>query len=117
MPHVDQWTGRESRLLRESLRQSVRAFADGLGVAPRTVANWEAGGSAVRPRPDMQAILDTALRRATAEVQERFATRLMAAGVCAGDEPVEIRSAGKGTEDLNRRELLRLLSLAGAVLA
>lgn len=66
------WSGREARLLRHALRLSVRSFAGYLGVAARTVAKWEAGGVATVPRPDTQAILDTALSRAEPEARRRF---------------------------------------------
>lgn len=66
------WSGREARLLRHALRLSVRAFAGYLGVAARTVAKWESGGAATVPRPDTQAILDTALSRADPEARRRF---------------------------------------------
>lgn len=72
MSTVQLWTGRETRALRGALRLSVRAFAEHLGVAPRTVSKWEGLGEATRPYPDTQAILDTALQRATAEAQARF---------------------------------------------
>lgn len=73
MATVRRWTGREARALRQALRQSVRVFAEHLGVAARTVSKWEAGGEYTCPRPDTQAILDTALGRADPAAQERFA--------------------------------------------
>jgi hypothetical protein len=69
---VQLWTGRETRALRGALRMSVRAFAEHLGVAPRTVSKWERLGEQTRPYPDTQAILDTALQRASPEAQARF---------------------------------------------
>ncbi|MTD57082.1 helix-turn-helix domain-containing protein [Amycolatopsis pithecellobii] len=66
------WSGREARLLRHAMRLSVRAFASYLGVAARTVAKWESGGVSTVPRPDTQAILDTALSRADPEARHRF---------------------------------------------
>jgi hypothetical protein len=42
---------------------SVRRFAEELGVAVRTVSKWEKLGANTRPRPDTQAILDTAWSR------------------------------------------------------
>ncbi|MBB4951218.1 transcriptional regulator with XRE-family HTH domain [Kitasatospora gansuensis] len=60
---VIEWTGAEARALRAARRRSVRDFAQELGVAVRTVSNWEAKGASYRPRPDTQAILDTALAR------------------------------------------------------
>jgi tetratricopeptide (TPR) repeat protein len=51
---------------------SMRAFAEHLGVALRTVAKWESLGAETQPRPDTQAILDTALARADAAAHARF---------------------------------------------
>jgi hypothetical protein len=76
---VQQWSGREAGVLRTALRLSVRAFADHLGVAPRTVAKWEALGAATQPRPDMQAILDTALAGAGPAAHARFELMLQLA--------------------------------------
>lgn len=69
---VRRWSGREARALRVALRLSVRAFAEHLGIAARTVSKWEAGGEGVHPRPDTQAMLDTALALADAAAQQRF---------------------------------------------
>lgn len=75
---LQRWSGYEASILREATRMSLREFAAYLGVADRTVSKWESSGKALIPRPQCQAILDTALSQASAEVQERF-TRLMAA--------------------------------------
>ncbi|GIG85481.1 DUF5919 domain-containing protein [Plantactinospora endophytica] len=72
MATVQRWTGRETRALRQALRMSIRNFAEHLGVSDRTVSKWEAGQSNVRPRPEMQAALDTALARAETDIQRRF---------------------------------------------
>ncbi|MFE2583754.1 helix-turn-helix domain-containing protein [Streptomyces sp. NPDC059378] len=72
MVSVQNWTGQEAGALRAALRMSSRSFADHLGVALRTVAKWESLGTATRPRPDTQAILDTALARADTNVHARF---------------------------------------------
>jgi transcriptional regulator with XRE-family HTH domain len=74
---VAKWTGREARLLRESCRLSVRAFAEYLGIPARTLSKWEQLGVGRTPRPEFQAMLDTALARAAPEQRERF---LAAAG-------------------------------------
>jgi transcriptional regulator with XRE-family HTH domain len=66
------WTGEEAGALRRALRLSVRAYADHLGVAVRTVSKWEQLGAGVQPRPDTQAILDTALDRASPAERLRF---------------------------------------------
>jgi tetratricopeptide (TPR) repeat protein len=72
MASVRLWTGREAKALRRALRLSVRAFADHLGVAPRTVTKWEALGAETSPWPNTQAILDTALGQADADAKLRF---------------------------------------------
>lgn len=69
---VEVWTGREAQALRAALRLSVRAFAERLGLAPRTVSKWEAGGAAITPLPVTQQILDTALEQADSVEQQRF---------------------------------------------
>jgi DNA-binding transcriptional regulator YiaG len=76
MTTVNRWTGRETRSLRHALRLTVRAFAEDLGVSPRTVSKWESGGATHVPRPELQAALDTLLRRASADDQARFAEAL-----------------------------------------
>ncbi|MEV5874273.1 helix-turn-helix domain-containing protein [Streptomyces sp. NPDC052101] len=76
MATVHHWTGLEARALRLALRLSVRAFAEHLGVAVATVSKWESKLADTEPRPDTQAILDTALGRADASVHLRFETLL-----------------------------------------
>ncbi|MDH6143279.1 transcriptional regulator with XRE-family HTH domain [Kitasatospora sp. GP30] len=76
MASVHEWTGLEATALRKALRLSVRAFAQCLGVAERTISKWEALGAATHPRPDTQAILDTALAQADSAVHLRFETEL-----------------------------------------
>lgn len=131
--HIDCWTGTETRALREALRLSVRAFAEHLGVAARTVAKWEAGGRGIRLRPDTQAILDTALSRANDDARSRFALMLVARRDAETAEPgqgdglpgrfnAEDCFSGRPTHfaeiaDMDRREVLRLISLAGGLLA
>jgi transcriptional regulator with XRE-family HTH domain len=73
MTTVALWTGREIRALRLARRESVREFAAHLGVSDRMVSKWEAGGSAICPRPLNQAALDTSLALADSEVKSRFA--------------------------------------------
>jgi transcriptional regulator with XRE-family HTH domain len=72
MTTVDRWTGRETRQLRLALRLTVRAFAEDLGVSPRTISKWESGGVDHEPRPELQAALDTMLCRASSDERERF---------------------------------------------
>ncbi|WP_329131302.1 hypothetical protein OG552_09800 [Streptomyces sp. NBC_01476] len=55
---------------------SLRDFAAYLGVSDRTVSNWEGGGAGYQPRAESQAVLDTALGRASEDVKDRFAAAL-----------------------------------------
>ncbi|MEV6096222.1 hypothetical protein [Nocardia sp. NPDC051981] len=68
-----EWTGFEAVALQEAMRKSVREFAALLGIETTTVSNWRTGLSAVKPRSNTQAILDTTLGlRATPEDRARF---------------------------------------------
>ena len=73
MATVRHWTGLESRALRQAMRLTVRAFAEELGVAVRTVTNWESLGERARLRPESHALLDTAFHRVDDGVRARFA--------------------------------------------
>ncbi|MEU3836093.1 helix-turn-helix domain-containing protein [Streptomyces microflavus] len=84
MATVHHWTGLEAKALRLALRLSVRAFADHLGLGVRTISKWEKLLASTEPRPDTQAILDTALARADAAVHLRFETFLSETGRTAG---------------------------------
>ena len=75
---VGQWTGQEASALRQALRMTIRDFAEHLGIAERTVAKWEASGSAMVPVPVMQAALDTVLARASDDAKGRFGMLLAA---------------------------------------
>jgi hypothetical protein len=72
---IAQWTGAHADALRHSMRMSNESFAGYLGVAPRTVANWRKFPEVV-PQPDKQAILDTALKKASDTEKARFAARV-----------------------------------------
>ena len=72
MDLVTGWTGRAACALQAALRMSNEAFAAHLGIAVRTVAAWHQKPG-LRPRPEMQQVLDAALARAPAAAGERFA--------------------------------------------
>ncbi|AXK34695.1 XRE family transcriptional regulator [Streptomyces armeniacus] len=72
---VEQWTADEALLLKSVMRQSVRDFAQRLGINPRTVSHWKNNRSAVC-RPSMQQILDMALAGCTPAEQEAFRVQL-----------------------------------------
>ncbi|MGR3939262.1 helix-turn-helix domain-containing protein [Streptomyces sp. BRA346] len=103
MMSVQQWTGREASALRAALRMSTRAFAEHLGVALRTVAKWEKLGADTIPRPDTQAILDTALSRADSLAHGRFDVLLSGStDAREGRAAVRVADYETWTEDIDR---------------
>jgi 8-oxo-dGTP diphosphatase len=66
------WTGGRADALRRAFRMTNEGFAEHLGVAVRTVANWRKQPG-VQPAARNQEVLDTALERAPDEVKEKFA--------------------------------------------
>ncbi|MEV5441417.1 hypothetical protein AB0N23_02535 [Streptomyces sp. NPDC052644] len=69
---IDQWNGRTAALLQEALRLTNERFAERLGVAVRTIANWRARPDLV-PSRQMQQLLDIAYEQASEAVCVRFA--------------------------------------------
>jgi transcriptional regulator with XRE-family HTH domain len=109
MATVGTWSGRETRALREALRMSVRNFAAHLGVNERTITKWESGGSAVRPRPELQAALDTALERASDDGVARFEAARQPAPV-----PIDLQTLPALGRDTTFPELCDVISVAAA---
>jgi hypothetical protein len=67
-----------------------RQFAEHLGVSDRVVAKWESGGADYVPRPETQALLDTALARASDDERDRFHARAaLSVGRPGGVSPSE----------------------------
>lgn len=75
MDQVTNWTGRTACALQAALRLSNEGFAERLGIGVRTVAAWHQKPS-LRPRPEMQQVLDTALDQASPAIKERFSVLL-----------------------------------------
>lgn len=120
MRTVQRWTGLEAQALRIALRFTVRAFAEHLGVADRTVSKWDAAGTATVPRPDTQAMLDTVLTRADETAQRRFGIlcqELISTCDPSDDHDTVVGLGLSETDEVKRRQLLRLLSLSSSVLA
>ncbi|AEM87072.1 hypothetical protein [Streptomyces violaceusniger] len=69
---IDQWTGRTASLLQAAFRMTNEGFAEYLGVAVRTVAAWNVGPH-IKPRSEMQRLLDTAYEKADETTRSRFA--------------------------------------------
>jgi hypothetical protein len=72
MNMLTSWTGRTACALQSALRLSNEAFAAQLGIGVRTVAGWHQK-PALRPRSEMQQLLDTTLAQAEPAVRARFA--------------------------------------------
>lgn len=102
-PIVEQWTGREVRMLRHALRMSVREFASHLGVSDRMASKWESGVGNCRPRQSNQAALDTALARADESARRLFG--LSFAVVTTEAEP-GVRTVGPPDADPRSIQLL-----------
>ncbi|WP_211363486.1 NUDIX hydrolase [Saccharothrix saharensis] len=62
-------------MLQAALRESNESFADRLGVSPRAVAAWHEKPT-LKPRPEVQQILDRTLENASDAERNRFATIL-----------------------------------------
>lgn len=76
MDIVRGWTGRAACALQAALRDSNESFAARLGVSPRAVAAWHEKPT-LKPRPEVQQILDRALENASDAERNRFATILV----------------------------------------
>jgi hypothetical protein len=96
MEMVTGWTGSTAGALQAALRLSNEAFAAHLGIGVRTVAAWHQK-PALRPQPEMQQLLDTALTQAPAPARERF-TALAGLPGNAGKNLPEA-DAGTGDDD------------------
>jgi len=109
MDVVTGWTGRTACALQAALRMSNDAFAAHLDIGVRTVAGWHQNPG-IRPRPETQQLLDTALARATAEVRERFA-------VLTGQPPpaVSARKDDDGAAADAEHRLITDHSISGAL--
>src|SRR5688500_15325097 len=66
------WTGRTASALQAAMRLTNEAFAEHLGIAVRTVAGWHQKPD-LKPKSEMQQLLDTAHDQADPAVKTRFA--------------------------------------------
>lgn len=73
--HDGTWSGANAAALQRSMRLTNEAFAERLGVAVRTVANWSAKPEVV-PRNEVQQLLDVCLEGANQSERARFATEI-----------------------------------------
>jgi hypothetical protein len=66
------WTGKTACVLQAALRLSNESFAAHLGIGVRTVAAWHQKPT-LRPKSEIQQLLDTAFEQAPESAKERFA--------------------------------------------
>jgi hypothetical protein len=66
------WTGETACALQKALRLSNERFAEQLGIGVRTVAGWHQKPT-LKPKSEMQQLLDVTYERASASVRARFA--------------------------------------------
>jgi hypothetical protein len=71
MDSVSMWTGRTACALQAALRLSNESFAEHLGIAVRTVAAWHHKPT-LKPKSEMQQLLDTAFEQASPGAKARF---------------------------------------------
>src|SRR5215470_203730 len=83
MAMLTAWTGRTACALQEAFRDSNESFAARLGIGVRTVAAWHQK-PALKPKSEMQQLLDTALEQAPPPVKARF-TQIVTALTAAPD--------------------------------
>lgn len=72
MALLSAWTGRTACALQEAFRDSNESFAERLRIGVRTVAAWHQKPT-LKPKSEMQQLLDTALEQAQPSVKTRFA--------------------------------------------
>jgi transcriptional regulator with XRE-family HTH domain len=75
MTVIEEWTGRHAHALRTALRLTNEAFAERLGISPRTGTKWRERPEMVLS-PHLQAALDTLLSEAPPDAGVRFAANL-----------------------------------------
>jgi hypothetical protein len=103
MQVIASWTGWQADALRQALRMTNERFADHLGVAVRSVANWRKRPDMVQ-QPQIQEVLDAALERATDRDKARFALLAGQAGGASADQPGNGSPFSVPIDAMTRRE-------------
>lgn len=102
---IETWTGETATALQRAMRLTNEAFANNLGIAVRTVANWHARPTIV-PSPDLQQVLDTAHAQSSEEAQARFAKLAGLARYAATDQSQKPPARDLGPEVLDTSDWL-----------
>lgn len=98
------WTGGRADALRQAFRMTNEGFAEHLGVAVRTVANWREKPG-IQPRAAMQEVLDAALERAPDEVKAKFALLAYEASPARGCQTGEAEPSAAASDSVTGQEL------------
>lgn len=83
MDVVEVWNGRHACVLQAAMRMTNEAFAERLGLAPRTVAAWHTNPDVVL-RGETQQLLDEVHETASPTVRKRFVLMLTSDQTAAG---------------------------------
>jgi hypothetical protein len=108
MDVVTGWTGRTASALQTALRMSNVDFARHLDIGLRTVQDWH-DDPELKPRPEKQGLLDSALAMASPDVRERFAVLTGQSAPTASDP-----EDGNSTADAEHR-LIADENISGAL--
>lgn len=73
MDVVREWTGQTASALQAALRETNESFASRLGISVRAVATWHEKPG-IKPRADVQQLLDRLFETASVAERARFAT-------------------------------------------
>src|SRR6266404_3588629 len=114
MDMVTGWTGSTACALQAALRLSNEAFAAQLGIGLRTVASWHQK-PALRPRPEMQQLLDTVLTKASASARERFAVLAGMPGEARNPPGADARAGDDGAAAEAEHRLIADQNISGAL--
>jgi transcriptional regulator with XRE-family HTH domain len=107
---------------RKSLGLTQEVFADQVGVDRSTVQRWEAGHTEPQPwlRPRIATVLDVSPDHLDDLLHDPATIPLAESGTAEPDDHLIVRldrPASAEIEDMRRRDLLRLVSMTGALLA
>jgi hypothetical protein len=103
MQVIARWTGAQADALRQAMCMTNESFAEHLGVAVRTVANWR-NRPRMTPQLRMQEVLDAALERADDLAKAKFSLLVGETADSPGDQPYTGSPFSVSLEDMTSPE-------------